>query len=91
MNELPVQPGSEEQDEDAHLRRETGYYAQQLGDEWEAVEPGIYRFVGRSTPPSEAIERSEDLGDALAPRTRHKPEYDLDEHPATEGKQRRRP
>ena len=47
-------------DADASSTRESSYFARELGDEWQAEEPGIYRHVAH-----------------------HKPEFDLDQHPAT--------
>jgi hypothetical protein len=88
MDELPVQRGSDEHDEDARSRRET-YFVRQLGDEWEMVEPGIYRYVGdRAPPPSDVVEPVEELGDALAPG-RHVAEHDPDEHPAMQRRRQR--
>ena len=44
MDELPPERDAEEQDAKAGLARDR--FAQELGDEWEPEEPGIYRFVG---------------------------------------------
>ena len=85
VDELPVQPSSEEQDEeDVRLRRASSYVADQLGEGWELVEPGIYRFVGHRESAA-TTEPMEELGDTLAPGAQHKSEYDPDEHPATQG------
>lgn len=54
MDELPVRR-PEEQDEDAPLARDdSSWFAQQLGEEWRAEEPGIYRFVGPKSGSSNA-------------------------------------
>lgn len=51
MNDLPVQPDSHRQDEDAPLARdESTWFARELGQEWQAEEPGIYRHVGPVSP-----------------------------------------
>jgi len=40
----------DQQDPDASLARDPStWFAQQLGEEWEADEPGIYRYVGPKT------------------------------------------
>ena len=47
MDQLPAEQRSDEQDADAPLARdESKWFAKQLGEEWEAEEPGIYRHVG---------------------------------------------
>ena len=47
MDELPVQPDPEKHDADAPLARDqTSWYARELSEEWQVVEPGIYRYVG---------------------------------------------
>ena len=56
---LAIDRGSEEQDEDAAITRDnrSTWFAQQLGEEWQAEEPGIYRRVGlgteRDVPPAD--------------------------------------
>jgi hypothetical protein len=90
MDELPVQQGSEEQDEDAALvRDDSSWFARQLGQEWESDEPGIYRFVGPAASLSDGVRPTEELLDALAPGERNRPQHDADEDPATQqGEQR---
>jgi hypothetical protein len=47
MDELSVQPDCELHDGDAALARDkAGRFAQELSEEWEPVEPGIYRYAG---------------------------------------------
>jgi hypothetical protein len=79
MDELPVrQP--DHHDEDAPLAREdSSWFARQLGEEWQAEEPGIYRYVGPTRSLSAPVPPTDDLRDALAPRGRHRPEFDRDE------------
>jgi hypothetical protein len=51
MDDSPVQPKPGRQDEDAPLARdESTWFARELGEEWEAEEPGIYRHVGPDRP-----------------------------------------
>ena len=55
MDELPVQRQRKNQDEDAPLGRDdSSWFARQLGDEWQAEEPGVYRFVGPPSKPASA-------------------------------------
>ena len=44
MDELLPERDAAEEDADAPLARD--WFARELGDEWQPVEPGIYRFVG---------------------------------------------
>jgi hypothetical protein len=50
------QQDEDQQDEDQHdddapsARDPSSWFAQQLGEEWQAEEPGIYRHVGRRSP-----------------------------------------
>ena len=47
MDESPVQRDPEKHDADAPLARDqTSWYARELSEEWQLVEPGIYRYVG---------------------------------------------
>jgi hypothetical protein len=83
MDERPVQRDSAEHDADAPLARDdSNWFARQLGQEWQAEEPGIYRYVGSNEPRSDVVRSTGELCDALAPRGRHRPEYDADEHPS---------
>ena len=57
----------------AHEERQT-WVERYLGDGWQEVEPGIYRFVGQSDPPAaepplpeQAATPEDELGDALDP------------------------
>jgi hypothetical protein len=51
MDDSPVQPEPDRQDEDAPLARdESNWFARELGEDWEAEEPGIYRHVGPGRP-----------------------------------------
>lgn len=50
-DDSPVKPESDRQDEDAPLARdEPDWFARELGAEWAAEEPGIYRHVGPDRP-----------------------------------------
>jgi hypothetical protein len=41
------QPDEDQQNDDAPLARDPStWFAQQLGEQWQADEPGIYRYVG---------------------------------------------
>jgi hypothetical protein len=58
MDELPMTRDGSRQDTDAPLARDDSeWFLQQLGEEWQPEEPGIYRFVGRPKPASESLER----------------------------------
>ena len=48
-HELPAQRDHEEQEGTPLACERSGLFAQQLGQEWRAEEPGIYRFVGTGT------------------------------------------
>jgi hypothetical protein len=86
MDELPVQRESGEHDADAPLARDdSSWFARQLGEEWQAAEPGIYRYVGPEGSPPDVPLPTEELRDALAPRGRDRPEFDADEHPSAQG------
>ena len=49
MAEVPPKRDHQQQDADAALARDP--FARRLGNEWQAEEPGIYRFVGAATEP----------------------------------------
>ena len=88
MEELGGQRGAERPNEGSRSSRTGYWFAQQLGDEWETAEPGIYRYIGPSTPMEDpAVLR--DSRDRVDLRGRHRPEFDVDQHPATEQEQRR--
>lgn len=62
-------------DTDAPLTRDD-WFARELGEGWEPVEPGIYRFVGEESaesPASDGLTAGDDLGDALGPRRTYEP------------------
>ncbi len=83
VEELPVQREPEQRDEDSSLARDdSNWFARQLGEQWRAEEPGIYRYVGPDRAGPDAQSPTEELGDALAPRGRHRPEFDRAEVPA---------
>ena len=42
------QQDGDKQAHDAPLARDSTWFVQQLGEEWQAEEPGIYRYVGPS-------------------------------------------
>lgn len=67
MDELPTERDTAGTDVDAALSRDP--FARQLGDEWEAEEPGIYRFVG---PTRSSSDRGLDEG-AFELHARQKP------------------
>ena len=57
MADLPPERDHTQQDADAALARDP--FARRLGDEWQAEEPGIYRFVGPTSSGSESgLERN---------------------------------
>jgi hypothetical protein len=68
MDELPTERDTAGNDVDAALSRDP--FARQLGDEWEAEEPGIYRFVG---PTRSGSDRGLDEGGAFELHARQKP------------------
>jgi hypothetical protein len=54
MDESLVQRDPEKQDADAPLTRDqASWYARALGEEWESVEPGIYRHLGAAASDAE--------------------------------------
>jgi hypothetical protein len=61
MDELSAQRDPEDHDADAPLTRDhANWFARELSDEWQAVEPGIYRHVGTTTGGLDAQEASDD-------------------------------
>jgi hypothetical protein len=60
MDELSAQQDPEDHDADAPLTRDQSWFARELSEEWQAVEPGIYRHVGTATEGVDAQEASDD-------------------------------
>ena len=62
MDEVSAQRDPENDDADERLARDpASWFARELSDEWQSVEPGIYRHVGKGAgddgPASEPTKR----------------------------------
>lgn len=54
LDELSLQRNPDKHDADAPLARDQAtWFARELSEEWQAVEPGIYRYVGGAEATSE--------------------------------------